>query len=132
MCTVFFLGTLFTSPSIAMGNAAMRKLSPNIRHHCMKQNRAVSQCKSGDDSNSCADLQKNAVECEKVVRLAYRHINLGGCPYEIKFVTLCEHEWCTTIADKESCRSECSSIRESLDNCITRHILNYFRKNGII
>lgn len=134
VCMTVSLGSFLTSPSIAMSNAAMRKLAPKTRQHCSKQMKAVDQCKPNSDPDNCIGLQQAALTCEKVVKKVYQHINLGGCPYEIKAVTLCEDEWCSMSrkpADIESCRKECSVVRETLNTCIATQVSTFFRKYGL-
>jgi hypothetical protein len=129
ICMVACLGTLFTSPSITMGNAAMRVLAPPVRQHCMAPRQAANKC-SKESKAPCPDLDKVVVKCQSVVERAYRHINLGGCPFEIKALTLCEAEWCQS-GDGASCERECSNVRESLSSCIQRQVAAFLNRNGI-
>jgi hypothetical protein len=131
MCTMACLGTFFTSSSIAMGNAAMRVLSPRTRQHCMAPIRASNQCQK--EGNACTFQKAVATRCEAVVKRAYRHINLGGCPSEIKALSLCEAEWChsTGFPADSSCVQECSIVKETLSNCVQRQVQSFFRKNGL-
>ena len=129
ICTLACLGTLFTSPSITMENAAMRVLSPSVRQFCDAPLQAAREC-SAESRASCRDLEKVVKECQSVVQKAYRHINLGGCPFQIKALTLCEAEWCRT-GDMSSCERECSAVRESLSKCTRRQVEMFLHRNGL-
>jgi hypothetical protein len=125
------LGTLITSPSISMGNAAMRVLSAPVRKHCMAPRKAANKC-STEAKTPCTDLDKVVTKCERVAKRAYQHINLGGCPFEIKAVTLCEAEWCHSGGlDGSACQRECANAKESLTTCIERQVSSFFRRNRL-
>jgi hypothetical protein len=134
--TVLCLGTLFTSPSITMGNPSMRVLSPNVRQRCMVPRKQVNKkCASSSKETSsavCTELQRVVERCDRTVRRAYQHINLGGCPLEIKSVTLCEDEWChSSASDASSCEGECATVRESLANCVQQQVFFYLKRSGL-
>eukprot|EP00980_Cylindrotheca_fusiformis_P003118 scaffold721_cov131-Cylindrotheca_fusiformis.AAC.8 len=131
ICTIACLGTFFTSSSIAMGNAGMRILSPQTRQHCAAPNRAASECQK--EGKSCASQAAVATKCKEAVKRAYRHINLGGCPSEIKALSLCEEEWCHSVGlpSDSSCVQECSKVREGLNSCVERQTQVYFKKYGL-
>ncbi len=120
------LATLWTSPGLRMGNSSMRVLSPPIRQHCKAPQTAANQCQ-----NDCEKIQEAASKCENVVRQAYRYINLGGCPMEIKAWTLCEAEWCERGMDRVACLSECAGVQESLEHCKERVVESYFKQNTL-
>ena len=129
ICTIGCLSTLFTSASIRMGNSSMGVMTP--RNHCMNSKKAVNQCKTQGKA-PCNTLEVAASKCQKAVKEAYRHINLGGCPFEIKSLTLCEAEWCRSSSSSfQQCEKECSMVRKNLDTCIESQVSNYFLKNGL-
>ena len=129
ICTIGCLSTLFTSASIRMGHSSMGVMTP--RNHCMAAKRAVNQCKTQSSKGPCKTLEEAASKCQKAVKQAYRHINLGGCPFEIKSLTLCEAEWCRSNSRFQDCEKECSMVRKNLDTCIENQVLNYFLKSGL-
>lgn len=121
--------TMWTAPSMTMGNASMRVLSPPIRQHCKAAQMAANKCLAGD---GCQTLKGDALKCEQVVQNAYRHINLGGCPMEIKAWTLCEIEWCQGGGvDHSSCLSECAGVRDSLQTCKENVVASYFKSHSL-
>ena len=122
------LATVWTAPSIMMGNASMRKVSPPISQYCKAAQMAARQCRPG---NGCEALVANEVKCEEIVRKAYRHINLGGCPMEIKAWTLCEDEWCQKATDPLPCLSECAGVRLSLETCQQNVVESYFKSHSL-
>jgi hypothetical protein len=119
------LATVWTAPSITMGDASMLRLTPPIRQHCKAAQIAVNQCRSG---TGCQTLKADEMKCEQVVREAYRHINLGGCPMELKAWTLCEVEWCQ---DRSACLSECAGVRDSLQTCKEKIVASYFERHSL-
>jgi len=97
---------------------------------------AFSECssRSGKDNGEelkqkCARLKQSERKCEKAVRDAFRYVNLGGCPFEIKALTMCEDDWCHQ--DPNSCIRECSGVREELFSCIEQHVSSFLLKNGL-
>jgi hypothetical protein len=136
--TVLCLGTLFTSPSITMGNPSMRVMRPNVPQHCMVPRKQVNNQKCASSSKEtpssavCTELQRVFERCDRTVRRAYQHINLGGCPLEIKAVTLCDAEWChSSASDASSCLGECATVNDSLANCIQQQVSFYFKRSGL-
>mmetsp|Transcript_1569 Transcript_1569/g.2916 ORF Transcript_1569/g.2916 Transcript_1569/m.2916 type:complete len:147 (-) Transcript_1569:1013-1453(-) len=120
------LATMFTSPSTTMHNPNMRVLAPPLGQFCKAPRDSVKQCSK--DKEDCIQSEKSLQNCESVVKQAIRHINLGGCPFQIKALTLCEDEWCQ---NPKSCQEECAGVRESLTLCIRDTILSQFQKNGL-
>ena len=63
-------------------------------------------------------------------------VNMGGCPREIQAVTICEVEWCDDFPRgdgkaQEACQKECFAVRQALDSCAKRHVVNYFERFGL-
>jgi len=123
------LCTLFTSPSTTTGNGSMKRLAPPVRQHCATARKSASKC-SSESQAQCHDLEEVVLKCENAVKKAYQHINLGGCPFEIKALTLCEAEWCL-MDDLASCDRECANVKESLSNCVQGELTSFFRRNGL-
>ena len=121
------LVTLGTSPSITMGNGSLRTLAPTTRKHCQVPQKNAREC----HDNNCQDLKRAAQKCQDVVQRAYRHINLGGCATRIKAWTLCEDEWCQREMDTAACMTECTYVREALDDCKRQVVADYFRTNSL-
>jgi hypothetical protein len=110
----------------------MKVLSPPLRQFCKAPRDAAQDCQEdghNKDKQACKLLNKNIIDCEFVVKRAFRHINLGGCPFYIKALTLCEDEWCHQ--DPKSCAEECSGVREALSTCIQEYVTKYFVTNGM-
>jgi len=139
--TAACIGTLFTSQSIALGNASMRVLSADSGRYCKQYHKKATECimeARGDISTEsflqkteeCAYHQENARKCENVVRTAFRNINMSGCPKEIKMSTLCEDEWCHQ-QDRVSCQKECAGVREQLSLCVHQQVMQSFERNGL-
>lgn len=124
---ILCLATLWTAPSMTMGNAAMRVVSPPMRQHC-KAVTTNGRCDA--DDKDCQAGQATADKCSHVVRQAYRWINLGGCPNQIKAWTLCEVEWCQG-GDRTACMNECAAVRESLQACKQWVVESYLARNGL-
>lgn len=133
--TVVCLGTIFTSPSTTMGNPNMRVLSPPVRQFCKAPREAAADkgCSNAKHSSEkpqeCSSLMKAVQTCDRMLQRAFQHINLGGCPFQIKAVTLCEDEWCRH--DPKSCMEECSGVRESLSVCTQQQVSSYFQRHGL-
>lgn len=136
------MSTLFTSPSIALQDANMRVLSPEAAQFCKAPRNIATECESsvapGDNNKDgktlkCNSLLKGVQKCDSIVKKAYRSINLGGCPFEIKYLTLCEDEWCQNESHEgiKSCRDECAGVRESLTTCVEKRVIDAFRWNGL-
>ena len=128
VCLVGCLSTIFTASSTSMMNAKLRVIPAPVQHHCRKPLALLRACQA-EGKESCSELDLHANKCKNVIRRAFQHINMGGCPYEIKAVTLCEAEWCT--GDNSACRKECALVRESLTNCVNRHVSAFFQKNNL-
>ena len=137
LCWLLCLGTLFTSPTITQGNPDMGQLKTNTIEACTVPRRKRNEClknnKASSSSSSCDGYEYNLKKCERAVKRAYQHINLGGCPFEIKSSNLCDAEWCQGGGGSnfESCQKECSGVRESLSSCIHKQILSYFNRFGL-
>jgi hypothetical protein len=156
--------TLWTSPTITFGHANFPVLSPKLQTHCGPIRKALKECEDGDkptetksktmpkdvdaSPDACSSPARKDEEvnrlrhdlkiCEKTVRKAYRDINIGGCPFEIKSLSLCENEWCHGSASQSLlpsssafCQTECAGVKEKLENCIEQHIQQYFRRAGL-
>mmetsp|Transcript_107482 Transcript_107482/g.310665 ORF Transcript_107482/g.310665 Transcript_107482/m.310665 type:complete len:148 (+) Transcript_107482:150-593(+) len=126
LCYAVCLGTFFSSPTITFGNSSLPSLKPQIQQHCKVPLDALRQC-----NKDCQPLRTSAKMCEKVVRKAYRHVNFGGCPNELKTWTLCEAEWCQKGMDGTSCLSECAGVRENLENCKQGVVESYFHQHRL-
>jgi hypothetical protein len=122
---VICLATVWTAPSITMGDASMRRITPPIRQLCKAPQIAANQCHSGP---GCRALKADTVKCQQTAREAYRYINLGGCSMEIKALTLCEAEWCQ---DHSACLSECAGVRHSLQTCKETIVASYFERHSL-
>ena len=142
LITTASLSTLLTSPSITMGNAKMRVLSPQPQQFCTAPRKRARECENAaaaEDNNKdggtlkCNYLTEAVHQCEKMVERAYRSINLGGCPFQIKSLTLCEDEWCHNVSPQgiKSCQDECAQVRRSLATCVEQRVIERFRWNGL-
>ena len=136
--TAVCIGSFFCSETIAMGNPSMRVLSAgggNIQKFCSEPIKASRECEKKRKVNpaakeSCSLYHETAQQCEKIVRNAYRYINMVGCPKQIKLLTLCEDEWCNN-QNAASCNQECAGVRKNLSSCVGEHVINYFTRNGL-
>ena len=137
--TAACLGTIFISPTTTMNNPNMRTLASNTRQFCKVPRETVQDCsnnnKKKNDENTgidtdCSRAEQSLQKCQSIVNHAFQYINLGGCPYQIKAVTLCEDEWCNT-EDIKSCQEECNGVIESLSVCIRQHVTSFFQRNGL-
>jgi hypothetical protein len=140
------MGTLFTSQSISM-HIPDPTVGYNTQRFCMTPFKAFKKCEKNqskikeedeEEEEQCNDLNNhrlNVEKCEMVVKRAFRRdINMGGCPKQIQFVTLCEDEWChhsPSSTDQKSCQKECAGVRESLNVCINQRMMKYFKWNGL-
>lgn len=127
--TVCCLRTIFYAPSTTMHSSSMKVLSPNVQMFCKPFRDAAADCRSRNEKGSCLRMEESVEKCNTSVKNAYQHINLGGCPFHIKAVTLCEDEWCRH--DPNACESECSSVAEKLASCVQQHVYSYFQRNGL-
>ena len=140
--TVACMGTLFVSQSIAMRNPSMRVLTAgggNTRKFCMEPRKAARECekRANTDASDSSKRKENCItyrlvvqKCENAVKKAYGDINMGGCPKQIKLLTLCEDEWCHH-QDPTSCQKECAGVRENVSVCVQQRIMQYFKWNGL-
>lgn len=64
-------------------------------------------------------------KCENAVKRGFKHVNMGGCPYEMKQKALCEIEWCEDEGTSNHCREECAKVRSALDDCVKDNILSF-------
>lgn len=134
--TAACLSTMFFSPSTTMHNSNMKVLSPPLQQFCKAARVDAQECRKTNDSNGnqimhCSLLEKQVAKCEKTVRRAFQDINLGGCPFPIRSLTLCEDEWCRGRSDPTSCDEECSGVREQLSSCIQQHVSRHFEWAGL-
>ncbi|KAG7347006.1 hypothetical protein IV203_006075 [Nitzschia inconspicua] len=112
----------------------MKILSPPLLQFCKASRDAAQNCRKQIDNSfsnqDCILLDKNVVKCESAVKQAFQHINLRGCPFQIKALTLCEDEWCH-LQDPKSCTKECSAVREALSSCIQQQVSHYFERSDL-
>jgi hypothetical protein len=129
LCFIGCLATLFTSPGLSMGNAELRSLNPPVDRLCKKPREEAKKCVEQGEGLK----RPRVTKCEKAISQAYKDINMGGCPHELKTVTLCEAEWCQPGAspDRSACKRECGNVREDLQTCIQKHVDQYFSKHGL-
>jgi hypothetical protein len=141
--TVVCIGSFFTSQSIAMANPSMRVLSAvdrDMQTFCAEPRKAARNCEkmtNADTSDNfskrkedCTPYRETAQKCDKVVQNAFRYINMGGCPKQIKLLTLCEDEWCRN-QDPASCHQECAGVRKNLSLCVQEKVRHYFKRNKL-
>ena len=144
---VLALGSLLTShKSFQMGPRDLPQLAPQVPRFCASIQKAKDKCiknqsNSNSNNNNCKDLIQQASQtCPMAVKEAYRHVNMGGCPYELRDVTLCELERCGGYHfsnnahdpfSQEGCVLHCDPVRKSLENCIRNIVNNYFRKYSL-
>eukprot|EP00536_Pseudo-nitzschia_multiseries_P017228 jgi/Psemu1/49932/gm1.49932_g len=137
--TTACIGTLFTSQTISMGNASMRVLSAENGKFCKDHRKKARECETeANDSGmnspkrteSCIIYRQNAQKCATVVRMAFRNINMSGCPKEIKMLTLCEDEWCHQ-QDPSFCQKECTGVRQRLSICVQQRVMIFFNQYEI-
>lgn len=93
-------------------------------------------------SNNCEQYKKLLTKCQSAVKVAFQHINLGGCSYENKLNTMCQMEWCNDSAGRmrisssssttNSCHEECTQVHQNLNDCINRNVHNYMKKYGVL
>ena len=136
--TLVCIGSFFTSPSISMMNPSMRVITAidaNTRKFCSAPRKEAKECEnrinvdSSGGKEDCNKYGEVAKKCERVVRKAFRYINMGGCPKQLKLLTLCENEWC--YQDPTLCQKECAVVKNSLSLCIQERIEHYFKRNGL-
>lgn len=127
LCLVFGIGSYFTSSGVDV-----KKLSPRHFEHCNVPTQTKKACHR-KDVPACGEEDADAQKCHDVVSEAYRYINLGGCPWELRSVSACEAEWCTGAKARgdRSCERECTGVRESLTSCVNGQIQKFFKKRGL-
>ncbi|VEU37042.1 unnamed protein product [Pseudo-nitzschia multistriata] len=122
-----------------MGNPSMRVLATGVEKFCIESQEKAIHCEksmkkdpmgSSMTTENCSSHQKTAQKCEKVVRKAFHDINMGGCPKQIKILTLCEDEWCHQH-DTTSCQKECAVVRQQLSICVKQRVMHHFKRNGL-
>ena len=94
----FCLGVCFISyvmsPNTTLGHAPLQVLRPMPRKHCRLDQSEAMKCPKED--TACHQRVSQAMQtCHQVVKLAYQHVNLGGCPLQLQAVSLCQAEWCS-------------------------------------
>mmetsp|Transcript_31328 Transcript_31328/g.56778 ORF Transcript_31328/g.56778 Transcript_31328/m.56778 type:complete len:159 (-) Transcript_31328:341-817(-) len=131
------LFTFFTSSSRMMAHKDLGTIKPQLNRYCKEPREQAKNCLQKQEDDKCASLLKQASKCEEAAQKAYSNvINLGGCAREIQAVTICEVEWCDDIPHgdgkaQEACQNECFAVRQALDSCAKRHVLNYFERFGL-
>ena len=165
------LSLLTSQKSFDMGTRDLPLLQPQIHKFCKASFKARNKCQTSNHSNNnnnpqqqpasssnaaCRDSQQQASQCEKAVQKAYRSINMGGCPHELRDVTLCELERCggyhgvsvihnhlhgmdqttptngrTSRATAGGCVEHCQVARTTLETCVTQHVQKQLRHYGI-
>jgi hypothetical protein len=138
--TAVCIGSFFTSQSIAMANPSMHVLTADMQKFCAEPRNAARSCEkmtisdTSDNSSKrkedCTPYRETAQKCDKVVQNAFRYINMGGCPKQIKFLTLCEDEWCQN-QDPASCHQECAGVRKNVSLCVQEKVRHYFKRNNL-
>jgi hypothetical protein len=113
-CFVFCLATLFTSNFLERGDLPILPTAIGLNKLCQK-----------------TPDRTTYRRCERAVRQAYRHINLGGCPFQIQQNSLCETEWCLDRSTALQCTTECANVNTELSECVERIIHSYFTKFGV-
>ena len=99
---VLCLATLFTSN----GGGDLPRVNAKNGLYCQTQRKNARACKE-----NCKEPHYQLEKCESTLKQAVRRINLGGCPFQIQAVALCEQEWCTGGASMMECQEECSTVR---------------------
>jgi hypothetical protein len=150
---IFCVLTLFTShKSFQMGPRDLPILKPQPQRFCSSVFRSQTRCqKDPQSSDQCPKINHQASQCEAAVRQAYRKINAGGCPYELREVTLCELERCggyhgISVLESqnsnnrnkngmmdavEGCMHHCDAARKQLDKCVLDIVEKKLQKYGI-
>lgn len=133
---LLFLSTLFTSSSFSLGHRTIQTMSAPVHRFCRTPRNEVKKCLDGQDGDQqCKSQLNQASKCESVLKRAFRYINMGGCPYEIQSVAVCETEWCEGVqADKQGqadCRKECAKARKALDQCVQGHVTTFYARAGL-
>lgn len=110
-----------------------------MQKFCKESRKAAVDCEVTKNANTGNNFSKRSDVCDiyreteqkrdKVVQNAFRDINMGGCPKQIKLLTLCEDEWCYH-QDPTSCRQECAEVRKNLSLCVQERVMHYFQRNN--
>lgn len=114
-----------------MGHKDLSVLGAPVARFCRLPREALKACLDLSGDLSCAEQSAVSTKCEQTVQKAYRHINMGGCPYQIQSVTICEVEWCGKETDIAACSKECKVVRETLDVCVKRHVHHFLQRFGM-
>ena len=125
LCIVGCIGSYFTSSSVDM-----KKISPRHFEYCQVPTQAMKACHK-KDVPSCGKEHEAADKCQAVVSEAYRYINLGGCPWELRSASACEAEWCDGVRRDRSCEQECTGVRQKLNSCVDQQVQKFFKKRGL-
>ena len=163
------LSLLTSQKSFEMGTRDLPLLQPQVHKFCkssfkarnkcqtpIKNNNAPQQEQSQSSNAECREIQQQASQCEKAVQKAYRSINMGGCPHELRDVTLCELERCggyhgvsvihnhlhgmdqttqnngrTSGATAGGCVEHCRVVHDTLETCVTQHVQKQLQQYGI-
>jgi len=159
-CLLLCFGSVFTSQkSFAMGSRELPRLQPQIHKFCSKFLKALNKCQqqqqqqqqhlSTNPSSSCSDVTfQQVTQCETAVQQAYRHINMGGCPHELRDVALCELERCggyhgasvihnhlPTSRRQDAtmgCVTHCDRPKEILEMCVTKHVQDKMKQYELL
>ena len=118
---VLCLATLFTSH----GGGDLPRANARMGQYCQTERKTARACQE-----DCQPAKMQLEKCESTVKQAFRRINLGGCPWELQTVALCEDEWCRGGASMMECQEECSTVRSQLNTCMENIINAYLKKGG--
>ena len=107
------------------------------RDLCTKSREAARDCETRPSNNNArkksnenCDLHRvNARKCVKALQNAFNDINMGGCPKQIKLLTLCEDEWCRQ-PNPTACSQECDRVRKTLSQCVHEKVMHYINMAG--
>lgn len=157
------LGSIATSQkSFQMGTRDLPLLQPQVRKFCeaIFKARKTNNCRKGQQSdvvagtdtttssNNCQEILQQASSCETAVTQAYRTINMGGCPHEMRDVTLCELERCggyhgisvvhnhlptsRAMDATMGCVHHCDAFKKTLETCVTKHVQHELKQYGLL
>ena len=149
---VVCVGSLFTShKSFQMGPRDLPILKPQVNRFCTSVFKARNKCrKNANATPECSKINQQSTQCESAVKHAYKKINGGGCPFQLRDVTLCELERCggyhgvsvlesqndsnnrNAVWDSvEGCMHHCDAVRKQLDKCVVDKVERQLKKYGI-
>ena len=151
MSYLLCLASIFTShKSFQMGPREMPILKPQVARFCSTIFKERNKCRKNPNSQAdCPKIQQQASHCESGVKKAYQTINAGGCPYQLRDVTLCELERCggyhgVSVLEAqngnnrhagmdavEGCMHHCDAARKKLDKCVLDKVEEKLKKHGI-